>query len=439
LTTNILMPALSPTMTEGKLAKWHVKEGDAVKSGDVIAEIETDKATMEVEAVDEGTVAKILVPEGAEGVKVNAPIAVLAGEGEAADKPVPPAKEPPRAQAAAPEPAGKVEPMPAPAKAPPTTHVAASPLARRLAAEKGVALAAVEGTGPHGRIVKRDLEGAAPQKAAPATAPAAPAVARPAAPPAGPVKSAPPPATASVLPDPRIYFEKGEYEEVPHSLIRKAIARRLTASMETTPHYYLTVDCVIDELLKTRVRLNAQSPDKTGPFKLSVNDFVVRAAALALIKFPAVNVSWADDAMLMHKRADVGVAVAIEGGLITPIVRKAETKGLIEISREVASLAEKARTRKLKPMEYEGGSFAVSNLGMFGVKSFTAVINPPHAGILAVGKGEERAIVRDGQIVKANVMTITLSCDHRAVDGATGGRFLEILKSYIEDPAAMLL
>jgi pyruvate dehydrogenase E2 component (dihydrolipoamide acetyltransferase) len=444
MTTNILMPALSPTMEEGKLAKWLVKEGDTVKSGDVIAEIETDKATMEVEAVDEGTVAKILVPEGTEGVKVNAPIAILAEEGEtvgAAAAPEKPVQKPVKVTPAD----SNVMPIRPEAKgtAPSPDHIAASPLARRLAAEKGVALEGVKGSGPHGRIVKRDLVGG-PQDAAPKK----PAAASQGAPSPGwgkgteawvPKGKSPPGGQLPLLPDARLYFEQGDYEEVPHDAMRKAIARRLVASMATAPHYYITVDCVIDELLKARVLLNAQSPDKTGPYKLSVNDFVVRAVALALMKFPAVNVSWTDDAMLVHKHADVGIAVAMEGGLITPIVRHAETKGLVEISREVASLAEKARTKKLKPTEYEGGSFAVSNLGMYGVKEFTAVINPPHAGILAVGKGEERPIVRDGQIVKANVMTLTMSCDHRAIDGATGSQFLAILKSYLESPLAMLL
>ena len=445
MATNILMPALSPTMEEGKLAKWLIKEGDTVKSGDVIAEIETDKATMEIEAVDEGRLAKILVPEGTEGVKVNAPIAVLAADGEEATAPLP------KTEAAAPPhakdesnvtqlrpAAAKPEPAKPEAPAPHTDRISASPLARRLAAEKGIALEGVKGSGPHGRIVKRDLEGAtakAPDKTPGQAAGAGWGKGTEAWVP----KGAPASAKAPLLPDARLYFEQGEYEEVPHDQMRKAIARRLTASMQTTPHYYISVDCVIDQLLRARTLLNAQSPDKTGPFKISVNDFVVRAVALALIKMPAVNVSWTEDAMLVHKHADVGVAVAMEGGLITPIVRHAEKKGLIEISREVASLAEKARTKKLKPTEYEGGSFAVSNLGMFGVKSFTAVINPPHAGILAVGQGEARPIVRDGQIVTANVMSLTMSCDHRAIDGATGSKFLEVLKNYLESPLAMLL
>jgi pyruvate dehydrogenase E2 component (dihydrolipoamide acetyltransferase) len=449
MTTTILMPALSPTMEEGKLAKWLVKAGDTVKSGDVIAEIETDKATMEVEAVDEGTVAQILVAEGTEGVKVNAPIAVLADEGDAAS--VPPKAPPAAPQAAAPAKAqSQVTPLRPIGKAdaaPQSGRVAASPLARRLAREKGIALEAIKGSGPHGRIVKRDLEGASRSGASQAGAsqtgvPAAPGPSpgwgkgtEAWAPKGAPQQAKAPP----LLPDARVYFEQGDYEEVRHDAIRKAIARRLTASMQTTPHYYLTVDCVIDELLKARTLLNAQAPDRSGPYKLSVNDFIVRAVALALMKSPAVNVSWTDDAMLLHKHADVGIAVAFEGGLITPIVRKAETKGLVEISREIASLADKARTKKLKPTEYEGGSFAVSNLGMFGVSSFTAVINPPHAGILAVGQGEVRPIVQDGQIVKANVMTLTLSCDHRAIDGATGAKFLQTLKAYLQSPLAMLL
>ena len=451
--TNILMPALSPTMEEGKLSRWLVKEGDDVKSGDVIAEIETDKATMEVEAVDEGRVSKILVPEGTEGVKVNAPIAELVGESEG------PAMQPalrpseggksehfaeshaaPKGgakEAAAPAPTQKSEQKPADAPIPKTNgasqdRVMASPLAKRIANEKKIDLGSVKGSGPHGRVVAADL-GAVAGGTAKAPPPKA-LVARPEAPRA-PVQAPSP----GALPDARLYFEKGSYKEVPHDGMRKAIARRLTQSMQSTPHYYLTIDCEIDELMRARKLLNGQSPDAAGPFKLSVNDFVVRAVALALMKFPPVNVSWTDDAMLVHNHADIGIAVAIDGGLVTPIVRNAETKGLVQISREVASLAEKARTKKLKPTDYEGGSFAISNLGMFGIKSFTAVINPPHAAILAVGKGEERAIVKDGAIVKATVMTMTMSCDHRAVDGATGAQFLEILKTYIENPLSMLL
>jgi len=420
---NILMPALSPTMEEGKLAKWLKKEGDAIKSGDVIAEIETDKATMEVEAVDEGTLGKILVPEGTDNVKVNAPIAVLLGEGEdasAAPKATPPAAAPAQPQAAAPVAAAQA-PAPAPAAngADHGPRIFASPLAKRMAKEKGIDLAALTGSGPHGRIVVRDLDGAKPG-ATPAPSKGA---------------SIPVPQVG----DPRVYFEPGAYEEIPHDGMRKAIARRLTQSMQTTPHFYLSVDCEIDQLLAVRAALNARSPKGDGAYKLSVNDFVVKAAAAALIRFPAANVSWADDAMLRHKHADIGVAVAIPGGLITPIVHHAEAKGLAQISREVVDLAERARAKKLKPTEYEGGSFAISNLGMYGIKDFTAIINPPHSGILAVGRGEERAIVKKGQIVVANVMSMTLSVDHRAIDGAVGAEFLSILKSFIEDPAAILL
>ena len=425
---NILMPALSPTMEEGKLAKWLKKEGDTVKSGDVIAEIETDKATMEVEAVDEGTLGKILVPEGTENVKVNVPIAVLLGEGEdasAAPKapPAPPAAS--AAPAEAPATAPKAAPAPSVAPAPKTNgaghaqRIFASPLAKRIAKEKGIDLAALAGSGPRGRIVVRDLEGAKPG----------------AAPAAGKV----PPMQAPALGDPRVYFEPGSYEEIPLDGMRKAIARRLTQSVQTTPHFYLSVDCEIDTLLEVRAALNARSPKGDGAYKLSVNDFIVKAAAAALMRFPAANVSWADDAMLRHKQADIGVAVAIPGGLITPIVRHAEAKGLAQISREVVDLAERARGKKLKPQEYEGGSFAISNLGMYGIKNFTAIINPPHSGILAVGRGEERAVVKNGQIVTANVMSMTLSVDHRAIDGAVGAEFLSILKGFIEDPAAMLL
>ncbi len=458
--TPILMPALSPTMETGKLAKWHVKEGDDVKAGQVIAEIETDKATMEVEAVDEGKVGKILVPEGAEDVKVNAPIALLLGEGEDAsalkgnggDQKIPPPSPGGRGQGegetatpSSAELARKSPPTPAlPLKgggreisvsheAPPTERILASPLARRLAGERKLELAAIAGSGPRGRIVKHDVEqavakGPAAPRAAPAPAPRAPVA-----------PSAERAARPLELPDPRTLFEPGSYEEIKHDAMRKAIARRLTLSKQTIPHYYLTVDCEIEALVKLRKDLNAKSPEGEGAYKLSVNDFVIRAVALALMKFPAANVTWTEDALLRHKHADVGVAVAIPGGLITPIIRHAELKGLAEISREMADLAERARTKKLKPNEFEGGSFAISNLGMFGVKEFAAVINPPHAAILAVGRGEERAVVKNGALAKAHVMTVTLSADHRAIDGATAAQFLQILRDYLEDPATMLL
>ena len=435
--TEILMPALSPTMEEGKLAKWLVKEGDEVKSGDVIAEIETDKATMEVEAVDEGRIGKILVAEGTEGVAVNKPIAILLGEGEEAGALMGP-KDAPVVKSPSPQPspqggegASIAKPAPLPSGERAASHangervrggetrVFASPLARRIAADKGVDLTAITGSGPRGRIVKADVTNATPGAARkPGAAPAA---------------------SAALLPgvDPRVYFEPGSYEEVPLDNMRKTIARRLTQSMQEIPHFYVTIDCELDELLRVRNVLNGQAGDKG--VKLSVNDFLIRAAALALIKVPDANVSFAGNAILKHKNADIGIAVAIDGGLITPIVKNAQTKGLAEISAEAKSLAERARTRKLKPSEYEGGGFSISNLGMFGVKQFTAVINPPQASILAVGKGEERPVVRNGKIEIANVMTVTLSCDHRAIDGALGAQFLQVFKAYVEYPPSMLL
>jgi len=437
--TNILMPALSPTMEEGKLARWLVKEGDTVKSGDILAEIETDKATMEFEAVDEGRIGKILVPEGSEGVKVNAPIAVLLGEGEkagAVDIPAamkdisaavkaeaPKPSEP--AKPAAPAPKAEA-PKPAPAAAPSGNRVFASPLARRIAASKGIDIAALSGSGPRGRIVKADVENAKPGAARPAAAVVA--------------SAAPSGAGIGVaaLPDARMFYKAGEYEEIPHDSMRKAIAKRLTSAKALIPHYYLTVECNLTALMATREALN-KAAGKNAAYKLSVNDFVVKASAMALMKHPDVNASWTDTAILRHKHADVGIAVAIPSGLITPIVFAAETKGLAAISNEVKELATKAKDKKLKPQEYEGGGFSVSNLGMFGVKSFTSIINPPQSCIIAVGAGEERAIVVDGKIEVATMMTVTMSCDHRVVDGATGAKFLQTFKQFIEEPASMLL
>ena len=440
MSIQILMPALSPTMEEGKLAKWLVKEGDQVKSGDILAEIETDKATMEFEAVDEGRIGKILVPEGTEGVKVNAPIAILLGDGESAA----PADIPSAMKSIQEAVTAEVKPKPAPAPKPQTvaaksqTVVApapsgarlfASPLARRIAQQKGIDLEAVVGSGPRGRIVISDLEGAKPAAAKPVAAPAA----------------APQPSVSGAiagiapLPDARLFYKPDDYVEIPHDLMRKSIAKRLSSATALIPHFYLTVDCRIDELLAARARLNEASPKGEGGFKLSVNDFIVKASALALMRVPEVNASWTDIAILRHKHADVGVAVALDFGLITPIVFRAEEKGLVAISGEVKALAERARTKKLKPQEYEGGSFAISNLGMFGIKNFTAVINPPHAAILAVGAGERRAVVIDGKLQAATVMTVTMSCDHRVVDGATGARFLQAFKQFVEEPAAMLL
>ena len=453
---NILMPALSPTMEKGNLAKWLKKEGDKVKSGDVIAEIETDKATMEVEAVDEGTIAKILVPEGTQDVAVNDVIAVLAGDGEdvkaaaGAGAAKPAASSPPPQKAAEPPAAAKPAPIPAPAAAPaakttapaaPAPQAAApapqtnghgrifsSPLARRLAREAGIELARINGSGPHGRVVARDVEEARSGKGLKA----------PAAAPAGA------PAIAPGMSDQQIraLYEDGSYEVIPHDGMRRTIAQRLTASVQTIPHFYLTMDCNIGLLVEAREQINAAAPkDKDGKpaYKLSVNDFVVKALALALQRIPNANVSWTEAGMLKHKHSDVGVAVAMPGGLITPIIRKAETKPVSVISAEMKDFAARARARKLKPEEYQGGSSAVSNLGMYGIKDFAAVINPPHATILAVGAGEERAVVKNGKIEAAWLMSVTLSTDHRAVDGALGAQLLDAFKALIENPLMMVV
>jgi pyruvate dehydrogenase E2 component (dihydrolipoamide acetyltransferase) len=439
MTTPILMPALSPTMEEGKLAKWHVKPGDKVRSGDVIAEIETDKATMEVEAVDEGVVDALLVPEGSEAVKVNTVIAQLRDEGaSAAPAKAKPAAAPPAPVKVPATPVAASRPA-APAAALPRAEAGArlhvSPLARRLAAEGGVDLSRVGGSGPHGRIVKADIEAALKGGGANA----APAPVRPqvvAAPAVMPPAAAVQPAAG---PDARLFFSKDSYVEVPHDSMRKTIARRLTSSKRDIPHYYLKVDCQIDALMDVRKQINAQAPaEGPGAYKVSVNDFVVKAAALALIRVPGVNCSWTETALLQHRHADIGVAVALDFGLITPIVQKAETKSLAAISNEVKDLAVRAKAKKLKPSEYEGGTFAISNLGMYGVRDFTAVINPPHAAILAVGAGEGRPVVRNGAIVPATVMTVQLSCDHRVIDGALGATWLEAFKGYLENPVTML-
>ena len=446
---NILMPALSPTMEKGNLAKWLKKEGDTVKSGDVIAEIETDKATMEVEAVDEGTLAKIVVPEGTADVPVNQVIAVLAGDGEdvkaaaAAGAGAAPAAKPQQPTEPKPAPAPAVAPAPkaapsapvpqAPAPAPAAhdgNRIFASPLARRLAKEAGIDIARIQGSGPHGRVIQRDIEAAQSGKGL--KAPAAASAAPPAyVPPAGPSDE-----------QVRALFEEGSYEVVPHDGMRRTIAQRLTQSTQTIPHFYLTMDCNIGKLLQAREEINAAAPkDKDGKpaYKLSVNDFVIKALALALQRIPDANVSWTDAGMLKHKHSDVGVAVAMPGGLITPIIRKAETKSLSAISNEMKDFARRARDRKLKPAEYQGGTSAVSNLGMYGIKDFTAVINPPHATILAVGSGEERAVVKNGKIEAAWMMGVTLSCDHRAVDGALGAELLGAFKTLIENPVMMVV
>jgi pyruvate dehydrogenase E2 component (dihydrolipoamide acetyltransferase) len=452
---NILMPALSPTMEKGNLAKWLKKEGDAVKTGDVIAEIETDKATMEYEAVDDGVMAKIVVPEGTADVAVNQLIAVMAQEGEdvkatAADagKGVSPPAKAAAAAPSPPKPAAAAAPAttPAPAKpaaAPPQaapspapmngaggSRVFSSPLARRLAKDAGIDLGRVQGTGPHGRVIARDVE----------TAKAGGGLRAPAAAPAG----AGAPTIAPSMSDQQIraLYEEGSYDFVPHDGMRRTIAQRLTASTQNVPHFYLTIDCDIGKLLDAREEINASAPkDKDGKpaYKLSVNDFVIKALALALQRVPEANVSWTDAGMLQHKHSDVGVAVAMPNGLITPIIRNAESKSLSVISNEMKDFAVRARARKLKPNEYQGGTTSVSNLGMYGIKDFTAVINPPQSTILAVGTGEERAVVRDGKIVAAHIMSVTMSCDHRAVDGALGAVLIGAFKSLIENPVMMLV
>ncbi|MBA3042027.1 MAG: pyruvate dehydrogenase complex dihydrolipoamide acetyltransferase [Alphaproteobacteria bacterium] len=443
---NITMPALSPTMEEGNLSKWLVKEGDKVKSGDVIAEIETDKATMEVEAVDEGTVAKLVVPAGTEAVKVNALIAILAADGEdvaaaaAGGGSAAPAKAeaaPAKTEAALAVSAPIADKAPAPSTPAPVAksgeRVFASPLARRLAKEAGLELSAVSGSGPHGRVVKSDVEKAVAgggAKAAPTAATAAaPAAAAPAM-----AKGASEEAVLKL-------FEPGSYELVPHDGMRKTIAKRLVESKQTIPHFYVTVDCELDALLALRAQLNDAAPRKEGApaYKLSVNDMIIKAMAMALTEVPDANVSWTETNMVKHKHADVGVAVSIPGGLITPIIRHAELKTLSAISNEMKDLGKRAKDRKLKPEEYQGGTTSVSNMGMMGVKQFAAVINPPHATILAVGAGEQRVVVKNGEMKIANVMSVTLSTDHRCVDGALGAELLGAFKRYIENPMGMLV
>jgi pyruvate dehydrogenase E2 component (dihydrolipoamide acetyltransferase) len=444
---NILMPALSPTMEKGNLARWLKKEGDKIKSGDVIAEIETDKATMEYEAVDEGTLAKIVVPEGSQDVVVNAVIAVLAGEGEDVKA---------AASGAAKSAPAKVSDAPKPQVAPPKTaaptqlstptsnfaassqaapaprregsnRVFSSPLARRLAHDAGLDLSRVQGSGPRGRVIARDIEDAKSGKGlrAPGAGVSVGTI-------------APTMSDAQI----RSLYEDGSYELVPHDGMRRTIAQRLTASVQTVPHFYETMDCDIGRLVAAREEINASATkDKDGKpaYKLSVNDFVIKALALALQRVPDANVSWTEGGMLKHKHSDVGVAVALPAGLITPIVRNAESKPLSVISNEMRDLAARARARKLKPHEYQGGSSSVSNLGMYGIKAFTAVINPPQSTILAVGAGEERAVVRDGQLAVATIMSVTLSCDHRSVDGALGAELIVAFKKLIENPVMMVV
>ncbi|MBV8851434.1 MAG: pyruvate dehydrogenase complex dihydrolipoamide acetyltransferase [Methylobacteriaceae bacterium] len=461
--TNILMPALSPTMEKGNLAKWLKKEGDQIKSGDVIAEIETDKATMEVEAVDEGVLAKIVVPEGTSDVPVNDVIAVIAGEGEDVkdvgkgdfSQPATKAADD-KSKAETAKQVEKAQPAPASAStngsgqqapqqsAPPAPQpqqqtngqgrVFASPLARRMAKDGGLDLTAIQGSGPHGRIVERDvkaaLEGGTAKKAQPGAAPQ-PGVPAP--------KLAPSGMSDDIV---KKMFEPGSYEEVPHDGMRKTIARRLTDAKQTIPHFYLTVDCDIDALLKLREQVNASaSKDKDGKpaFKVSVNDMVIKALALALVRTPGANVTFTENAMLHHKHADISVAVAIPGGLITPVIRKADLLTLSGIANAMKDFAARAKDRKLKPEEYQGGTSAVSNLGMFGIKDFVAVINPPQSSIIAVGMGEKRAVVKNNEIVVGNVMSVTISCDHRAMDGAKGAELIAAFKQLIENPMGMLV
>ena len=432
--TPILMPALSPTMESGTLAKWLKKEGDLVRSGDVIAEIETDKATMEVEAVDEGTLGRILVAEGTEDVAVNAPIAMLLGEGEdesalegaaagevkagAAPEAPPPPTPPHKGEGGKVGEGGSARPEGRDGK-----RIFASPLARRIARDRNIELAALQGSGPHGRIVVKDVEAAKPGIAAEARAPA---------------PSAAPMADASV----RKLFEEGTYDVVAHDGMRKIVASRLLQASQTIPHFRITMDCELGTLLKVRQKLNDSAPkdaDGKPSWKLSVNDFIIKALALGLMRVPDANATWTEAGMLKHKQADVGVAVAVEGGLFTPVIRKAETKTLSQISNEMKDLAARARKRRLAPHEYQGGTTAVSNLGMYGVRDFDAVINPPHATILAVGAGEERPVVRGGEVKVRTMMSVTLSCDHRVVDGALGAELLGAFKSFIEEPALMLV
>jgi len=431
MSIDILMPALSPTMEEGTLAKWHVKVGDTVKAGDVIAEIETDKATMEVEAVDEGVVEAILVNAGTENVKVNALIAKLVGEGESAAPP--PAKAPDKPDSAKPD--NSLVPTAQTAQTPQTVQsaapvadgarVLASPLARRLAAAAGLDLKTVKGSGPHGRVVKADVEaagkgGAAPAKAAAtASAPAAAAAPR------------------QALSLEQMGIPAGSYDLVPLDGMRKTIARRLTDSFRDVPHFPLTIDLEIDGLLAARSKINSLLADQG--VKVSVNDIIIKAVAVALKRVPEANASYTPEGIAMHKHADIAVAVAIDGGLITPIVRAAETKGLAQISAEVKDLAARAKAKKLKPEEFQGGTFSVSNLGMFGIKAFASIINEPQGAIMSVGAGEQRPVVKNGQLAVATVMTVTLTCDHRVVDGAIGAKFLAAFKPLIEEPLTLIV
>ena len=421
MATNILMPALSPTMTEGTLARWLKKEGDQVKAGEIIAEIETDKATMEVEAVDEGLLGKILVPGGTAGVKVNDVIAVLVEPGESvgAAPAAKPAPAPAAAPAAAPAPASVAAPVAQPAPSSGDRAVA-SPLAKRMAQQAGLDLSRIQGSGPNGRIVKADVEAALAKGPAPQAAAPAPAARMPAA-----------PVNAAAL---------GAHSAVPHSTMRKVIARRLSESKQNVPHFYVSMDIELDALLALRGQLNAASPkDGAGAFKLSVNDMVIKAAAVTLRRLPKVNATWTDDATILYDDVDISVAVSIPDGLITPIVRKADQKGLVAISSEMKDLAARAKSGKLKPEEFQGGGFSISNMGMYGVRDFAAIINPPQAGILAVSAGEQRPVVKDGALAIATVMTCTLSVDHRIVDGALAAEWIAEFKRIVENPLSLML
>ena len=458
----ITMPALSPTMEEGTLSKWDIKVGDKVSPGDTVAEIETDKATMEVDAADEGTLAKIVVPAGTQGVKVNALIGILAEDGESAEDAIKAIEEEEKKQAssspapaqatAAPAAAAKTDAAPVqPAQASPAlsqpasvtsqapvteqgNRIFASPLARRLAKQNGLQLSLISGTGPHGRIIKRDIDSALAngigKVATNATQPAQSAI---------PAESSSSDELTMKL------FNTDEYEIVPHDGMRKTIAKRLVESKHTVPHFYVTIDCEIDALLKLRAELNAAAPmvrndvGEKPAYKLSVNDMVIKATALALKAVPDANVSWLDSGMMRHKFVDVGVAVSIPNGLITPIIKHAEEKSLSTISNAMKDLAKRARERKLKPEEYQGGTTAVSNMGMYGVKDFCAIINPPHATIFAIGAGEQRAVVKNGALAIATVMSVTLSTDHRAVDGALAAELAQAFKKFIENPMSMLV
>jgi pyruvate dehydrogenase E2 component (dihydrolipoamide acetyltransferase) len=441
MATNILMPALSPTMTEGTLSRWLKKEGEDVRAGDVIAEIETDKATMEVEAVDEGVLGKILVQDGTEGVKVNEPIAILVEQGEAVPAGASGAKAAPEPKAEAPKQETKPPEVPsgssargqaprqdaAPGPTPQSGNghdaggdrIFVSPLARRMAKQAGVDLATLKGSGPNGRIVKVDIE-ASLRKGAPAAQPVAAPAAAPAARPAAPIAA--------------------PHTLVPHSSIRKVIARRLTEAKSTIPHFYVSMDVEIDALIKLMSELNAKSP-KEGPgaYLITINDLVIKAAAATLRRVPAVNAAWTDEAMVLFDEVDISVAVAIPDGLITPIVRRADQKGLATISREMKDLAGRARAGRLKPEEFQGGGFSISNMGMFGVSEFAAIINPPQAAILAVAAGQKRPVVKNDALAIATVMTCTLSVDHRVVDGALGAQWLREFKRIVADPLSLLL